>query len=94
MTKKNFAEARNNSSGAKNNPFGAKNNSFGAKNNFSEAENNFSKGKKNSSGALKYFVAMRTFYIGWILNSENQGASLQMRFEPREEGRGIWLGAI
>jgi hypothetical protein len=80
MTKKNFSEARNNSSGAKNNPFGAKNNS--------------SKGKNNSSGALKYFVAMRTFYIDWILNSENQGASLQMRFEPREEGRGIWLGAI
>jgi hypothetical protein len=43
--------------------FEAENNSFGAKNNFSEAENNFSKGKKNSSGALKYFVAITTFYI-------------------------------
>jgi hypothetical protein len=79
MTKKNFSEARNNSSGAKNNPFGAKNNSSVARNNssvarnnFFGAKNNFSKGKKNSSGALKYFVAITTFYIDWILNPKTK----------------------
>jgi len=72
----------------------AKNDSSVTRNNFSEAKKNPFGARTNFSGALKYLVAMATFYIDWILNSENQGASLQMRFEPREEGRGIWLGAI
>jgi hypothetical protein len=38
---------------------------------------------------LSALVSITTFYFGWILNPQNQGASLQLRFRLRGEESGF-----